>query len=126
MDADALLRTETQFTLPCGYLDADGALHRDGVMRRATAFDEIAPLRDPRVQANPGYLLVILLSRVITRLGAVTDLTPRTVEAFYAADLQFLQELYRRFNDPGGGRLAVTCPHCAGEFDVETADDQGE
>jgi hypothetical protein len=112
--------TEVPFTLPRGYVDADGVVHRDGVMRLATAFDEIAPLKDPRVQANPGYLVVILLSRVITRLGTLPDLTPRAVEGFFAADLAYLQALYDRLNDPGGARLLVACPHCSGEFEVDT------
>jgi hypothetical protein len=113
------LATETAFTLPRGYVDGDGVVHRDGVMRLATAFDEIAPLKDPRVQANPGYLVIILLSRVITRLGTLPDLTPRAVEGFFAADLGYLQQLYDRLNDPAGGRLLVACPHCSGEFEVD-------
>lgn len=118
--ASAVLQTEVAFTLPRGYLDADGELHRDGTMRLATAYDEIAPLKDPRVQANPGYLVIILLSRVITRLGPLTELNPRIVEGFFAADLGYLQELYNRLNDAGGGRLLVACPHCDGEFEVDT------
>ena len=113
------LVTEVPFTLPRGYVDPDGGLHRDGVMRAATAFDEIAPLKDPRVQANPGYLVIILLARVITRLGTLGDLSPRTVEGFFAADLAYLQEVYNRLNDPAGGRLLVACPHCNGEFEVD-------
>ena len=117
--AGTALHTEVAFTLPQGYRDADGGLHRDGVMRLATAFDEIAPLKDPRVQANPGYLVIILLSRVITRLGGIADLNPRMVESFFAADVAYLQDLYHRINDPGGGRLLVTCPHCDGDFEVD-------
>ena len=119
LDAAPGLTTEVAFTLPRGYVDADGTVHRDGGMRLATAFDEIAPLKDPRVQANPGYLVIILLSRVITRLGTLPDLTPRLVEGFFAADLSYLQALYNRLNDPDGGRLLVACPHCSGEFEVD-------
>jgi len=113
--------TEFPFTLPFGYVDGEGATHRDGVMRLATAYDEIAPLRDPRVQANPGYLVIILLSRVITRLGGVEHINPKVIESLYAGDLAYLQDLYRRLNEHGHGRLAVTCPHCQGDFEVETA-----
>jgi hypothetical protein len=100
-------------------MDEEGGLHRDGVMRLATAFDEIAPMRDPRVQANPGYLVIILFSRVITRLGSLTQLTPKMVESFFAGDLAFLQDLYRRINESGTDRLRVSCPHCDKEFEVE-------
>jgi hypothetical protein len=115
------LQTEFPFTLPCGLLDAEGVLHREGVMRRATAYDEIAPLRDPRVQSNPGYLVIILLARVVTRLGTLEQLNPRMVEGLYATDLAFLQDFYRRINEHGHPRLLVACPHCQGEFEVETA-----
>src|SRR6476646_11715341 len=94
-----MFRTEHEFTLPLGLLDADGTLHREGTMRLATAADEILPLQDPRVQRNPAYLTVILLSRVITRLDGVEPVTPRTVESLFAADLAFLQDLYNRVND---------------------------
>ncbi len=116
-----MLQTEFPFTLPRGYVDAEGNLHRDGVMRMATAYDEIAPLKDPRVQANPGYLVLILLSRVITRLGSLTQLNPKMMEGLFSADLAYLQDLYRQVNESGHTRLVVTCPHCQGEFEVETA-----
>ncbi len=121
-----MLQTEFPFTLPRGYVDAEGNLHREGVMRMATAYDEIAPLRDPRVQANPGYLVLILLSRVITRLGSLTQLNPKMMEGLFSADLAYLQDLYRRINESGHTRLAVTCPHCQGEFEVEIASLGGE
>ncbi len=90
-------------------------------MRLATAYDEIAPLKDPRVQANPGYLVVILLSRVITQLGDQKSINPKVIEGLYAADFAFLQDFYQRINDSGHSRLRVACPHCQGEFEVETA-----
>lgn len=112
---------EFPFTLPHGFRDADGALHREGVMRMSTAFDEIAPLKDARVQSNPGYLVLILLSRVITRLGAIEHVNPKLLEGLLSGDLMFLQDLYRRINETGHSRLAVTCPHCKGDFEVETS-----
>jgi hypothetical protein len=114
-----MLQTEFPFTLPRGYVDAEGNLHREGVMRLATAYDEIAPMKDPRVQANPGYLVVILLSRVITKLGDLEYINPKVIENLFAADLAFLQDFYRRVNENGHNRLAVTCPHCEGAFEVE-------
>ncbi len=93
-----MIQTEYSFTLPIGYQDEDGTLHREGTMRLATAADEILPLRDPRVQANEAYLIVILLSRVIVRLGSVPHMNPKVIEGLYAADLAFLQELYNRIN----------------------------
>ncbi len=116
-----MLQTEFEFTLPCGYLDADGALHRNGVMRRATAADEILPLRDPRVVKNPAYLVIILLSRVILKLGGVESITPQTIEELFATDLAFLQDLYNQVNDPAAGRPEVVCPHCRGSFVPEVA-----
>lgn len=114
------LQTEFPFVLPCGYVDQEGTLHREGLMRMATAYDEIAPLRDPRVQSNPGYLVLILLSRVITRLGTLQQLNPKLIEGLFAADLAYLQDLYQRVNTQGHARLLVACPHCRGEFEVET------
>ena len=112
---------EFPFTLPHGFRDGDGALHREGVMRMSTAYDEIAPLKDARVQSNPGYLVLILLSRVITKLGALEHINPKLLEGLLSGDLMFLQDLYRRINETGHSRLAVTCPHCKGDFEVETS-----
>ena len=93
-----MLQTEYEFTLPLGYIDADGELHRDGTMRLATAADEILPLKDPRVRSNEAYLIVILLSRVVDRLGSLPQVTPKIVEGLFAADLAYLQDLYNRIN----------------------------
>ena len=90
-------------------------------MRLATAFDEIEPLKDPRVRANPGYLVIILLSRVITRLGGIEYINTGAIENLYAADLAYLQDLYQRINQNGHTRLQVSCPHCSGEFEVESS-----
>jgi hypothetical protein len=114
-----MLQTEYKFTLPLGYTDTEGNLHRDGVMRLATAFDEIAPLKDPRVQGNSAYLLVILLSRVITKLGNIELINPKIIENLYAADLAYLQDLYRQINEHGHTLIHTRCPHCEQEFDVE-------
>jgi hypothetical protein len=111
--------TEFEFVLPRGYIDGEGRIHREGVMRMATASDEILPMKDPRVQANPGYLVVILLARVITRLGDIAPLNPRVIEGLFAADLAFLQDMYRRVNDAGHNRVPMVCPHCEGRFDAE-------
>ena len=91
-------QTETEFELPKGYLDDTGTLHRRGTMRLATAADEILPLRDPRVQQNEAYLTVIVLARVITRLGSLQDISTGVIEGLYASDLAHLQRLYERFN----------------------------
>jgi hypothetical protein len=112
---------EFPFVLPHGYVGPDGEIHREGTMRMSTAFDEIAPLKDPRVQANPGYLVIILLSRVVTRLGALEFINPKVMEGLLSGDLMYLQAMYRRINENGHTRLLVSCPHCQGQFEVETA-----
>jgi phosphoketolase len=94
-----MLQTEFEFTLPKGYLDSDGNLHRKGVMRLSRAMDEIVPMRDPRVKSNPAYATVIILSRVITRLGALEEVSPAIVEGFFACDLNYLQQFYRHINE---------------------------
>ncbi|HEV7991901.1 MAG TPA: hypothetical protein VGP25_08755 [Gemmatimonadaceae bacterium] len=91
-------QTEIEFELPKGYVDETGALHRHGTMRLATAADEILPLRDPRVQQNEAYLAVIVLARVITRLGSVQDISTNVIEGLYASDLAYLERLYESLN----------------------------
>jgi hypothetical protein len=115
------LRTEFDFVLPRGFVDDDGNVHREGRMRLATARDEILPQRDPRVRENEAYLTVILLSRVVTRLGSVGQVTPATIEGLFASDLAFLQDLYRRVNSEGTTHVAITCPSCKHEFAVDVA-----
>ena len=95
-----MFRTEFEFSLPLGYVDSDGSLYRDGVMRLATAADEILPVKDPRVRSNEAYLAVIILSRVITRLGPMDNVTPGVVEKLFAADMAYLQKLYNGINRP--------------------------
>lgn len=116
------MNTEFAFTLPRGYVDASGAVHREGVMRLATARDEIEPLRDADVRRNEAYLAVLLLSRVVTRIGDVDDITPTVIEELYAADFDHLQRLYERLNTDGEAVGAVTCPHCAQAFEVDLTD----
>ncbi len=95
---NAGFQTEIDFELPKGYVDEAGALHRRGTMRLATAADEILPLRDPRVQQNEAYLVVIVLARVVTRLGTLADIHTGVIENLYASDLAYLQRLYEKFN----------------------------
>jgi hypothetical protein len=113
------MRTEIEFTLPRGYVDAGGVVHRDGRMRLATARDEIEPLREVEVRQNQAYLSVLLLSRTITRIGEVTDITPQLVEGLFAADFDHLQRLYERINSDGEAVGVVSCPACAHEFEVD-------
>jgi hypothetical protein len=114
-----IIQTEHTFTLPVGYLDAEGMLHREGVMRLATAADEILPLKDPRVQANQAYLIVILLARVVTRLGSVAQINPKIIESLYAADLAHLQDLYNHINHAQDEKRRVNCPQCQHAFEAE-------
>src|SRR5215471_20247700 len=118
-ETSAMLQTEFSFQLPLGLPDAEGTLHKEGTMRLATAFDEIAPLKDPRVHSNPGYLLVILLSRVVTKLGTLDHINPKTIEGLYAGDLAFLQDMYQRVNQHGQDQIQTQCPHCEKPFLVE-------
>ena len=119
VEESAPLRTEFSFTLPRGYVDDNGTVHRSGVMRLATARDELVPLRDDRVRENSAYLTVVLLARVITRLGTITDVHAGIVEDLFAADLAFLQDMYRQINSEGHTRAGVTCPDCGHGFEVD-------
>ena len=94
-----MFQTEFEFTLPKGFVDADGNIHRHGIMRLSKAMDEITPMRDLRVKVNPAYATVIILARVITRLGALEEITPMTIENLYACDLNYLHQFYRRVNE---------------------------
>jgi hypothetical protein len=121
-----VMQTEFEFTLPRGYIDQEGNLHRHGVMRMATAMDEIAPLRDMRVRGNDAYLIVILLSRVIVKLGNLATINTGVIENLFAADLSYLQALYRQINEEGQTVVPMTCPECQTRFEMDLADLVGE
>jgi|ERR1041385_5599635 hypothetical protein len=114
-----MLQTEFDFTLPLGYVDDVGTLHREGHMRLATARDEIEVAGDPRVRANEAYAPVVLLSRVVTRLGSVTAVAPAMIERLYAADFGYLQELFVRLNDAGEQLVETECPACGTRFPLD-------
>lgn len=112
------VQTEFDFTLPKGYIDENGVVHRNGIMRMATAMDEIMPLRDPRVRDNEAYLVIVLLSRVITSLGNLTQVTPRVVENLFAADIAFLQDFYQQINELEERTILTVCPNCGHQYEV--------
>ncbi|NPV90564.1 MAG: phage tail assembly protein [Firmicutes bacterium] len=109
-------KTEYEFELPRGYIDDQGNLHRKGIMRLATAADEVLPMRDPRVQQNPGYLTIIVLARVVTKLGDVRAIDTKVIEKLFTSDLLFLQNLYRQINEMEDPKVKVVCPKCENEF----------
>ncbi|GAB1420223.1 hypothetical protein MASR2M15_03120 [Anaerolineales bacterium] len=113
------MQTEFPFYLPKGYIDADGNVHQEGVMRLATAMDEIMPLRDPRVRNNEAYLVIVLLSQVITRLGTITSISPQLLENCFAVDIAYLQDMYQRINDVEEQALECVCPNCNHVFEIE-------
>jgi hypothetical protein len=121
MPEETMLQTEFDFTLPRGFVDEYGNVHREGTMRLATAMDEIEPLRDPRVRTNEAYLTIVLLARVITRLGNLREVTPQMAEKFFAADLAFLQDFYQEINGNGVTQIPVKCPNCGHEHTVEVS-----
>jgi hypothetical protein len=113
------LQTEYEFTLPKGFVDEEGNLHKKGIMRLATAADEILPMKDPRVQKNPAYLTTIVLSRVVTKLGDLSDVNPGIIEKIFVSDLTYLQEFYQRINGNGNFTIKATCPECGKKFKQE-------
>ncbi len=115
------MQTEFEFTLPVGFVDGEGNRHQQGAMRMATALDEIAPMRDPRVRNNQSYLAIVLLARVITRLGTVGNISSITIENLFAADLAYLQAFYKQINETGKSILACSCPNCNTEFEIDLA-----
>jgi hypothetical protein len=114
-----VLQTEYDFSLPLGYVDDSGTLHKKGKMRLATAADEILPMKDPRVQSNPAYLTIILLSRVVTNLGDLKMITPLVIENLFTADFAYLQDMYTRINQNGSNVIKAVCPKCEHKFDIE-------
>ena len=113
-----VFETEFEFVLPKGYVDDEGNLHKNGIMRLATAADEILPVKDPRVQNNPAYLTVIVLSRVVKKLGEIDTINPKTIESLFASDLSYLQSFYQRINVDGTAKITVKCPKCDHRFDT--------
>lgn len=118
------MRTEYAFTLPRGWIAPDGQVHREGTMRLATARDEIEPQRDPEVRRNEAYLAVLLLARVVTRIGPVTEVTPALIEGLFASDFDHLQQVYARLNGGGEAVGAVACPSCGEAFEVDLTEIQ--
>lgn len=112
---------EIEFTLPQGFVDGRGQIHKNGTMRLSTALDEIEPLQDPRVQANEAYLVILLLSRVVTRLGSIGVITPQIIEGLYASDLAYLQDVYQRMNAAEPLALGAVCPNCGTQFQLQVA-----
>ena len=119
--SDQPLQTEFEFTLPQGYVDSEGTLHREGTMRLANAADEIEPLQDPRVEANSSYLTIILLARVVTELGDLDTVDRGVIENLFVKDLEYLQNLYARVNHQGENTVGTACPDCGHEFDVDAS-----
>jgi hypothetical protein len=116
------LQTQFEFTLPRGFVDGEGNVHKRGVMRLATAMDEIAPLRDVRVSANQAYLTIILLARVVVKLGTITQISTAVIENLFAADMAFLQAFYRQINEEGTTIIKRRCPSCQQEIEIDLAD----
>jgi len=120
-----MLQTEFAFTLPCGYVDGEGTLHRDGVMRLSTAKDELEATREAQGTGREAYLSLLLLSRVITRLGSLASVSPTALERLFSADFVYLQNLFVQLNDVGAASLETQCPQCGARFAVSLMDAVG-
>lgn len=112
---------ELEFVLPRGYRDGEGKIHKHGAMRLATALDEIEPLQDPRVLANEAYVVILLLSRVVTKLGSLAAINPQIIEGLYASDLAYLQEIYQRLNASEDLVVGAVCPNCSTQFQLQVS-----
>ena len=117
-----MLQTEFEFVLPCGYVDEEGTLHREGVMRLSTALDEVEVMQSARVRQHDAYASILLLGRVITRLGQLDRVTPEVVERLFSADFVYLQELFVRINDIGAGGIETECPSCGARFGLDLSE----
>lgn len=109
----SVMQTTFDFVLPRGYVDSQGNVHREGTMRLATARDELVPLLDPKVREHEAFLSLVLLARVVTRLGSLPAVDDQVIGGLWATDLAFLQDLYRRINTEGSTVAEVTCPNCS-------------
>lgn len=118
------LQTVYPFRLPRGYVDGEGTLHREGRMRLATAGDELSALRDPRVKADQSYMATMVLSKVITLLGTLGEVTPEIIEGMFISDVEYLQNMYETINKVEQPQIEVTCPHCGRKF-TDTINFQG-
>ena len=121
MSEQPIVNTEFDFTLPKGFLDKRGNVLRHGVMRLATAKDEICVQRDQRVRTEPSYHFLVMLSQVITRLGDLSDITPEMLENLFTLDMAYLREFYNRINQHGEAQIQAQCPNCATKFSLELA-----
>lgn len=108
----SVMQTTFDFVLPRGFVDSQGNVHREGTMRLATARDELMPLLDPKVREHEAFLSLVLLARVVTRLGSLPMVDDQVIGGLWATDLAFLQDLYRRINTEGSTIAEVTCPSC--------------
>jgi hypothetical protein len=113
-----MFKTEFEFVLPKGFVDKEGNVHKRGVMRLASAKDEIAPLQDYRVKSNEAYMTIILLSRVITQLGDLKNIDTNTIEKLFSVDLDFLQRFYQKINSEESSSVHLQCPECQAKFEM--------